>query len=229
MKLTTLMHVALEDVSRRQEGLRRTFDDEPGRPSWPQHPATLAALVRRGFVEQRDLRNRKGYRVQAWFVTDAGRKALEPVLVTRRDVPLYLARSGAIRYRKLANGRWAVDDESDGSGDYTTDPSRSIDHDQMPGSKRTAAVAVLVGPADVASFAEHARKREQKRRREAGKVLDAQSSDERLEQARHTARDRRMDISREERLIRYMIANDREPDALRRLVLIEIKLGQRAA
>jgi hypothetical protein len=126
------MRDALEDTSRRIEGLRRTFDDKAGHPTWPHHPATLAALVRRGLLEPREVRNRKGYRVQAWFITDAGRRALEPVLVIKRDVPLYLA---------PVSGR-------------TSNPGRAVDYDRHPVTGRLMAVEALNPPSPEERLAE---------------------------------------------------------------------------
>jgi hypothetical protein len=92
------MLAALTDASKRQEGLRRTHDpDTPGAAPWPQlrgGPANanaLAALVRRGFLTRERIKHRRtGAPVDVWSITDAGREALVPKPVKRRDTPQQL-------------------------------------------------------------------------------------------------------------------------------------------
>jgi hypothetical protein len=65
-------------------------------------------LVARG-----ELRNRDGFPVMTWTITDAGRQALEPPEIFRRERDVYLAHPNP-----------------DISGDYTTDPRRG--RDELP-------------------------------------------------------------------------------------------------
>jgi hypothetical protein len=128
MKLTPRMREALLDAAKHVEGLRRTHDEQAGKPSWPHPAATLHALVRHGLLEPRELRNRKGYRIQAWFITDTGRQALEPVVVVKRDTPLYLARGGGC----------------------TSNPKRSIDTDSPPDAIHLVVAVEASGPVNPA-------------------------------------------------------------------------------
>lgn len=108
--MTGCMRHALEQARRAgPTGLRRVHDDKPGRPAWPAHPATLAALVRRGHLEHRRVRNRRTWWVDVWTITDTGREALAPSMRTRPDRPLYLQ-------RRVWHG-----------GDYTRNRSDAID------------------------------------------------------------------------------------------------------
>ena len=191
MKLTPTMRNALHEASRRIEGLRRTFDDKPGRPTWPAAPSTLAALVRHGLLESRELRNRKGYRIQAWFITDTGRRALEPVLVVKRDTPLYLAPGGG----------------------YTTNPKRSIDVDSPPADAHLEVAVEASGPVNPAWY-ENA---ERNRRRARSDVNAARLSglthpEERLAELRRLAAERGLDVKDELRFV------DRSLRALERKV-----------
>jgi hypothetical protein len=184
------------------------------RTSGGKHVTTRHAnfLERNGLVTRHD---------DVLLITAAGRDALKSP--KPEDPPLYMSRSGSIRYRKLPNGRWAVDADADGNGDYTTNPARSIDQDGR------SAVEVLVSPKDVARYAKDARAREHERLNEHGRSLDELSLDDRMDRAHRKARERRLDISRELRLIRFMVDNGRERNALQRLAQVEAKLGERAA
>src|SRR4051812_5814616 len=87
--LTANMRAALRAA--RSQPLRRVHKPGPGRPAWPAHPNTLAALVRLELV-RRDARiSRKGYPTDSWTITDAGREALRPHTVVRRRPPLLVA------------------------------------------------------------------------------------------------------------------------------------------
>jgi hypothetical protein len=223
MKLSAPMRNALEAAARNP--LRRTHDTTAGKPSWPAHPSTLAALVDekhgRGYLVRTEERNRKGFRVDVWTLTDAGREALHPPPRFRPDKPLFMAH-GAIHYRKLKSkgpkdlGRWAVVD-SEQSSDYTTSRVKAIDELEVMETDR------------LASFTTAAREREQERRRQNGVALDARVFDERLEHARLTARERRMDVTGELWVIRQIAGMGREQSAVRRLVRLETQLQQRAA
>jgi hypothetical protein len=223
MKLSVPMRDALIDASRNP--LRRTHDTPA---DWPAHPATLAALVRHDLLEVSERRNRRGYLLTIWTLTDTGREALDPPPRYRPDRPLFLAHCGAIRYRKLPPktptdlGRWVIagskhDTSTSNSGDYTTNPAKAIDPLEV------------VDLADVTRFATVAREREQERKRANGQALDAQALDERMEQARLTARAQHMDVTGELWVIRRMTGMGREQSAARRLARLETQLRQRAA
>jgi hypothetical protein len=179
------MRDALEDTSRRIEGLRRTFDDKAGHPTWPHHPATLAALVRRGLLEPREVRNRKGYRVQAWFITDAGRRALEPVLVIKRDVPLYLA---------PVSGR-------------TSNPGRAVDYDRHPVTGRLMAVEALNPPSPDWQERAEAHRRLARADTDAVRLSGLTHPEERLAELRRMAAERGISISSELRLVERGLAS----------------------
>jgi hypothetical protein len=223
MRLTARMHDTLTTAARNP--LRRTHDTTA---DWPAHAATLAALVRHGLLDRSERRNRRGFKVDIWTITDPGREQLNPPPRYRPDRPLFLAHCGAIRYRKLPAkgpndlGRWVIagtrDDASQSnSGDYTTNPAKAIDHLEV------------VDPADVLRFTATARQREQDRKRQNGTLLDAKAFDDRLEQARLVAREHRMDVTSEVWVIRQIAATGREQSATRRLAKLETQLQQRAA
>jgi hypothetical protein len=222
MRLSAPMHDALTDASRNP--LRRTHDDSAGTPPWPAPAPTLAALIRHDLLECTEIRNRRGFKVTVWTITDLGHEALNPPPKYRADRPRFMARCGAIRFKTLPNGRQAV--AGGGSGDYTSDPRKSIDRDRIPGGKMTA---VPVLEADLDRFAATAREREQERKRANGGTLDAQEFEQRLEQARLVARARRMEITGEVWVIRQIAATGREQSAARRLAKLETQLQQRAA
>jgi hypothetical protein len=225
--ITANMHAVLTETRRRQEGLRRLFDDVPGKPPWPANPSTLAALVRHGLVERSENRTRRGALVIIWRITDAGREALQPPQIVKPDKPLFLAR-GSVRYRKLPDNRWAVD-ETGSTGDYTSDPGRSIDNDSHPTTDRISAVEVLVTPTDMAQYTREAREREHARLREKGRTLDSHPIGDRLQRLRLIACGREVDIHGEQRLIRHMLSQGRETAALARVAQLEAQFGQRAA
>jgi hypothetical protein len=108
MKLTARMRDALEQA--RHAPLRRVLKPGPGAPSWPAHPGTLHALERREFLARGEIRNRDGWPVTTWTITDTGRQALEPIERTKTEAPVYLRRPA-----------------SDIAGDYTSDPRARID------------------------------------------------------------------------------------------------------
>jgi hypothetical protein len=226
-KLTTAMRDALEEAA--HDPLRRLHVNG-SLPPWPAHHSTLAALVGHGLLEHDRRLTKKGHRLEEWTITDAGQDALKPREIVKRDRPLYLARAGRVRYRLLppaqgkAHGRWAID-ETAADGDYTSDPSRSIDHDLAPGKTRLVAVEVL----DTMGAAVKAAERETDRRRERGQELDATPIDARLDLMRRVARHHRMDVNRDARLIRHLIDKGRTQAAAARLVALETQLGQRAA
>lgn len=230
MKLTNNMRATLKLAKRGP--LRRIHNpNHPGPPAWPANHATLAALVRHHLLERQQIKNKRGYNVNLWTITPAGRQALEPAERFREARPLYLAR-GSVRFRKQPNGRWAVitDSRSDvNEDDYTSDPRQSIDRDRAPTARTQTAVPVLVDRDDLDAFTRRARRREEARKRSNGDRLDTKTSRERLEQLQRVAREHHVNISDECRLIRHMIDSGRENDALRRITKIETNLQQRAA
>lgn len=109
MILSAPMRQAL--VEARRGPLRRLHDDQPGKPPWPAPPASLAALVSRGLLETGTMRSRKGWHIDTWTITDAGREAIAPPAArSRPDHPRFLARP------------------TRSTPDYTTNPSRAIDN-----------------------------------------------------------------------------------------------------
>lgn len=127
--MTKKMREALSEAHKNP--LRRPMKPGPGKPPWPAHPSTIAALERHELVVRTTVRHRRGYVVHVWDVTEKGRLVLYPPPRFREDRPVYMTR-GAVRYRKLANGRWTVaasrdSDRDRNEDDYTSDPSRRID------------------------------------------------------------------------------------------------------
>lgn len=111
VKLTASMRAALQQA--RHAPLRRVLEPGPGAPAWPAHPGTLHALERHKLLTRGEIRNRHGQPVTTWTITTAGRQALEPPEIFRRERDVYLAHPNP-----------------DLSGDYTTDPRRS--RDELP-------------------------------------------------------------------------------------------------
>jgi hypothetical protein len=101
--LTRAMRDALRAA--RSQPLRRVHKpDVPGRPPWPAHPASLAALVRRELVIRGAEVSRKGFRMDVWTITDAGVEALEFVAVRRDIVRTLRVPGGSTRLMQL--GVW---------------------------------------------------------------------------------------------------------------------------
>lgn len=217
MKLTARMRDTLHAAT--QQELRRTHTG-PGHAAWPAPPATLAALVHRGLLNRTERRNRKGHKVTVWAITDAGRAALQPPDVVIVEKPRYLAR-GAVKYRKLSNGRWAIDDK-DSSSDYTLDPRKSVDRDD------TAAVEAL--PEHVLDlYAAQARQREQHREQHRADELARVPLEARIRSLAELASRHSATISGELRLIRHMTSNGRTDAALRQIRRLEASFERRAA
>ena len=107
MKLTARMRETLQHAAK--QDLRRVHDDKPGKPPWPAPPATLYALVRHELLEHARVRNRKGWHVDLWTITDTGRQALIPRELVIPDRPVYL-------------NRWVSS-----GGDYTHNRHRASD------------------------------------------------------------------------------------------------------
>lgn len=208
MKVTDLMREALEDA--RRGPLRRVHDDQPGQPAWPAHPVSLYALVRRELLAYSERLSGRGYRLQEWTITAAGREVLDPPLRLVQERPVFLARPSA------------------NSGDYTNNPNRSIDMDHRDDGRRVA-VEVLVTPIALKKYADQAERKREDQLRNVGRNLDGTAFGKRLQYARDSARARHVDVSREVRLIQHMHTNGRVDKALQRLTQLEIRLGQRAA
>lgn len=233
-RLTSTMHTTLEVAAKHgQVGLRRVHKPNE-RPLWPAHPSTLKALVLRQLLKHEHAKHRHGWPLERWTVTDQGHHALLPVERTIRDLPVYLSRSGGqIKYRKLPStsttdlGRWTIDDDTDGNGDYTTDPSRSIDIDRAPNSRTHLAVCVLVGPAELDVFASKAQDRENDRLKAAGDRLDTLPIDYRLDKVAEHAASARVDVTVDVRKIRHLHALNRVQPALNHLVELEQRLALR--
>lgn len=138
MKLTPRMRAALTDAKHRP--LRRVHAPGPGKPAWPAHPASLAALVRHGLLEQGEARDKHANKVTTWTLTDAGRRELEPrhVFIEERDT--WMARTGS-------------------GSDWTKDPGRRMDDaprmQQASPAWRRRAEAARLGDQDRQSLARH--------------------------------------------------------------------------
>lgn len=111
-RLTRLMRNALEDAVRQE--LRR-IHDTPGVAAWPAHPSTLAALVRHELLARSTRRSKRGHQLDAWTITDAGRAALRPRDIFRREPDLYLTRAVPATALGVA-----------AHGEYTTNPEHAL-------------------------------------------------------------------------------------------------------
>lgn len=74
--LTAGMRDALERALA-HDGIRRVHDQAHGQPAWPAHPASLHALVHRGYLTESSVISRQGNRVDLWQITPEGKAALE--------------------------------------------------------------------------------------------------------------------------------------------------------
>jgi DNA-binding PadR family transcriptional regulator len=106
MKLTQTMRSAL--VAASKQPLRRVFKGH-GKPPWPAHPSTIYALLRRGFLECSEIRNRQDHPTVLWTITPNGLEALKPVAKVKAERALFLtAKPQHVK------------------ADYTCDPSRAM-------------------------------------------------------------------------------------------------------
>lgn len=152
MRLTPAMRDALERALR-EDGLRRVHTLGKGKPPWPAHHATLAALQRHGLVDHARDRDRRAFVRDTWTITDAGRVALDPPPKPRPERPVYLAPAGSGRdHVGIPAG-----DQKDNSGDWTLNPSKSVDYEICDVSyidadgntrtfKRRVAIPALIDP-----------------------------------------------------------------------------------
>lgn len=90
----------------REDGLRRTHTPGPGRPAWPAPANTLNALLRHGYLEHSRRRNRHGYWLDVWSITDKGRQALEEPRRTTKDHGTSMNARGRAQHRVMENGHW---------------------------------------------------------------------------------------------------------------------------
>jgi len=88
----------------RRGGLRRVHDGV-GRPPWPAPWQTLYALQRRELIVRTERLSRKGDRVEEWAITEAGREALSPPVVPRRETVRSLRAPGGST-RPMQLGIW---------------------------------------------------------------------------------------------------------------------------
>jgi hypothetical protein len=96
----------LEALSAAENGpLRRVHDVEHGQAPWPTHPCSLAALVRQGLLERSSRISKKGHRIDEWHINDAGREALKPKPVVKRD-PVRSLRVPGGSTRVMQGGVW---------------------------------------------------------------------------------------------------------------------------
>lgn len=233
VKLTENMRTVLERA--KKQALQRRHTNTPGATPWPAHHSTLRRLVELELVTYIERDSRAGNRLELWEITPAGVQALEPRLTIIKDRPRYLAAAGAIKYKKLPptspvdRGRWTVDEAGTGPGDYTSDPTKSIDNDNHPQTGAKTAVEVLVTPTDLERYAEDAEVRHKLRLTDHGRRLDNTSLDARIANLQSTARANHVDLSSEMRLIAHMLTTRRTQDALRRITKAEARLQQRLA
>jgi hypothetical protein len=130
--------------------LRRVHRPGPGAPAWPAPPATLRALVRHELVVMGAIRDRDGWPVDTWTITDAGRLALHPPPRER------VARAKFLAHSVTAHGYLQPA--------YTDDPRRAM-RDDAGAIERVdpAEVSFLLPPSvlarrtrELAAFAERA-------------------------------------------------------------------------
>ena len=89
-KLTARMRAALTDTAR-PGGVQRRHTGGPGKPPWPHHPASLAALLRHNLVDHEvDQDPHTGVLVERWTIRDEGMTVLHPPPVIRQAPPNYL-------------------------------------------------------------------------------------------------------------------------------------------
>lgn len=103
-RMTALARDALEQI--RRQPLRRVHTPGPGKPPWPKHPSTLAALVKRGFVARTEGRNKDAHKADIWTITDEGRTALNPPPRLRVEPHHGMGAKGAATSLALVNGVW---------------------------------------------------------------------------------------------------------------------------
>jgi len=106
----------------------------------------------------------------------------------------------------------------DSSRGYTSNPALAL-HGEGQGVDRKT----------LEKYAKDAELRHLRRLRTTGEALDALPLDERVKQAARLAADRHVDASSDLRLIRYMLSNDRQADAERKLIELERTLRRRSA
>lgn len=116
MTLSPKMRDAL--TAARRGPLRRTHTPGEGKPAWPAHPSTLAALVRHGLLDRSEGRNRHGYRLDLWTITDAGRAELEPRHRFIEQRPRWMARTGSGADYTSIRGESIDDTEAEYSGKW---------------------------------------------------------------------------------------------------------------
>jgi hypothetical protein len=101
--VTERMREALLEA--RKGPLRRVHDGTEGKPPWPAPAASLAALVKHGLLVRSERKSKNGNRVQEWTLTDAGREALKPKQVVRREAVRSLRVPGGST-RMMQGGVW---------------------------------------------------------------------------------------------------------------------------
>lgn len=158
-----------------RQELRRVWDNDHGSPAWPAHPLSIRALEARGYVERSERRSRHGHRMILWTITEAGRMALKGPERSVEERPVYLARPGKNR------------------GDYTSDPRHRIDHLETVDK---SSLRVITAKAQ--------RDRGHQMEREAAE-RESQDLEDRLARIRAEARERGVDITRQELSIQQRI------------------------
>jgi hypothetical protein len=103
--LTPAMRDALRAA--RHQPLRRVHRPDAGKPPWPAHPSTLAALccpVRGRCLQRTEQVSRKGHPMTVWTITDLGILSLEFVVMKSAAVASLRAGHGSTRPMQL--GVW---------------------------------------------------------------------------------------------------------------------------
>jgi DNA-binding PadR family transcriptional regulator len=111
--MTPKMRQVLEQAQ--ASPLRRVLDDKEGASPWPAKWQTLRALERRGLLSVSRRLSRAGVPLDEWSITEAGRAALRGPMRVAVERPRFLARP------------------TRGSGDYTNNKARAIDHLEVAG------------------------------------------------------------------------------------------------
>jgi DNA-binding PadR family transcriptional regulator len=116
---TLTAHMRATLIQTRRGPLRRPHPPGAGAPPWPAAATTLHALVRQELVTVAEVRNRHGWPVTMWTITDAGRAALEPRERFRHQPDVYLTSA-------------VPDTVTDGHGEFTTNPRHALCREPVP-------------------------------------------------------------------------------------------------
>jgi hypothetical protein len=110
--VTGHMRSALEAASKHP--LRRVHDGH-GKPPWPAPAGSLAALVRRGWLERSEGLTKRGHKLETWTITEIGKEALRGPRWSATEKPIFMARGGGVTSERAR----AIDD------------AEKMDHDRL--------------------------------------------------------------------------------------------------